>query len=109
MQRIMDVVRGVRNRRAEMNVPPSRKTNLFIATAAPQAFEQGKAILAKLAYANQVTIGESFSMEGAVTIVTDDARAYIPMEELVDKQASWPVFPRNGRQQRSSWRRTRAS
>ncbi len=87
MQRIMDVVRGVRNRRAEMNVPPSRKTNLFIATAAPQAFEQGKAILAKLAYANQVTIGESFSMEGAVTIVTDDARAYIPMEELVDKQA----------------------
>ena len=87
MQRIMDVVRGVRNRRAEMNVPPSRKTNLFIATAAPQAFEQGKAILAKLAYANQVTIGESFSMEGAVTIVTDGARAYIPMEELVDKQA----------------------
>ena len=33
MQRIMDVIRGVRNRRAEMNVPPSRKTNLYIATA----------------------------------------------------------------------------
>ena len=51
MQRIMDVIRGVRNRRAEMNVPPSRKTNLYIATAEPNTFENGIAILNKLAYA----------------------------------------------------------
>jgi len=74
MQRIMDVIRGVRNRRAEMNVPPSRKTNLYIATAEPNTFENGIAILNKLAYATQITIGQAFDIEGAVTIVTNDAK-----------------------------------
>lgn len=87
MQRIMDVIRGVRNRRAEMNVPPSRKTNLYIATAEPNTFENGIAILNKLAYATQITIGQAFDIEGAVTIVTNDAKVYIPMDELVDKKA----------------------
>lgn len=87
MQRIMDVIRGVRNRRAEMNVPPSRKTNLYIATAEPNTFENGVAILNKLAYATQITIGQAFDIEGAVTIVTNDAKVYIPMDELVDKKA----------------------
>ena len=87
MQRIMDVIRGVRNRRAEMNVPPSRKTNLYIATAEPNTFENGIAILNKLAYATQITIGQAIDIEGAVTIVTNDAKVYIPMDELVDKKA----------------------
>ena len=87
MQRIMEVIRGVRNRRAEMNVPPSRKTNLYIATAEPNTFENGIAILNKLAYATQITIGQAFDIEGAVTIVTNDAKVYIPMDELVDKKA----------------------
>ena len=87
MQRIMDVIRGVRNRRAEMNVPPSRKTNLYIATAEPNTFENGIAILNKLAYATQISIGQAFDIEGAVTIVTNDAKVYIPMDELVDKKA----------------------
>lgn len=87
MQRIMDVIRGVRNRRAEMNVPPSRKTNLYIATAEPNTFENGISILNKLAYATQITIGQVFDIEGAVTIVTNDAKVYIPMDELVDKKA----------------------
>lgn len=87
MQRIMDVIRGVRNRRAEMNVPPSRKTKLYIATAEPNTFENGIAILNKLAYATQITIGQAFDIEGAVTIVTNDAKVYIPMDELVDKKA----------------------
>ncbi len=87
MQRMMDVIRGVRNRRAEMNVPPSRKTNLYIATAEPNTFENGIAILNKLAYATQITIGQAFDIEGAVTIVTNDAKVYIPMDELVDKKA----------------------
>lgn len=87
MQRIMDVIRGVRNRRSEMNVPPSRKTNLYIATAEPNTFENGISILNKLAYATQITIGQVFDIEGAVTIVTNDAKVYIPMDELVDKKA----------------------
>ena len=70
-----------------MNAPPSRKTNLYIATAEPNTFENGIAILNKLAYATQITIGQAFDIEGAVTIVTNDAKVYIPMDELVDKKA----------------------
>ncbi|MDD5952076.1 MAG: valine--tRNA ligase [Oscillospiraceae bacterium] len=87
MKRLMDVIRGVRNRRAEMNVPPSKKAKVFIATEQQQTFRNGEAIVKKLAYANEVEIGSSFDMEGAVTVVTDDATVYIPMDELVDKKA----------------------
>ncbi len=87
MRRIMDAVRAVRNRRSEMNVPPSRKTHLYIATAAEETFRDGAAIIAKLAYASGVEIGKEFEIEGSVIIVTPDARVYIPMDELVDKKA----------------------
>ena len=87
MKRLMDVIRGIRNRRSEMNVPPSRKAKVFIATEEQQTFVDGTATVQRLAYANEVTVGSSFDMDGAVTIVTDDATVYIPMDELVDKKA----------------------
>ncbi|WP_277668956.1 valine--tRNA ligase [Caproiciproducens galactitolivorans] len=87
MHSIMDAIRAVRNRRAEMNVPPSRRTRLFIATGSKKVFEDGVEIMKKLAYANEVEIGEEFEIDGAVTIVTADAKLYIPMSELVDKKA----------------------
>ncbi len=87
LARIMELIRGVRNRRAEMNAAPSKKAKLYIATAHPQAYETCRAILMKLAYASDMEIGEDFQLEGAVTVVTADAKAYIPMDELVDKKA----------------------
>lgn len=87
MQGIMDVIRAVRNRRSEMNVPPSRKTHLYIATAAEKVFQEGAPIMERLAFANGVEIGPAFEIEGAVNIVTSGAKAYIPMDELVDKKA----------------------
>ena len=87
MRSIMEAIRSVRNRRAEMNVPPSRKARLYLETAAAETFERGKAIIAKLAYASGVDIGSSFQLEGAVTIVTSSAKLYIPMDELVDRAA----------------------
>ena len=87
MQSIMDVIRAVRNRRSEMNVPPSRKTHLYIATAAEKVFQEGAPISERLAFANGVEIGPAFEIEGAVNIVTSGAKAYIPMDELVDKKA----------------------
>ena len=89
MRRIMDLIRAVRNRRAEMNVQPSRRTHLYL-EAAPgvkKTFEAGRDIIARLAYAAEVETGEAYDLPGAVTIVTSDARAYIPMDELVDKKA----------------------
>ncbi|HEX3016664.1 MAG TPA: valine--tRNA ligase [Caproicibacter sp.] len=87
MRKIMDAVRAVRNRRAEMNVPPSRRTHLYIATASPETFQIGTPILERLAWANKVEIGAEFNLDGAVTIVTPDAKLFIPTDELVDKKA----------------------
>ena len=87
MHRIMDAIRAIRNRRAEMNVPPSRKAKVYVASSFEETFRKGAQFIARLAYASEVEVGEAFSIPGAVTIVTADARVYIPMEELVDKEA----------------------
>ena len=87
MQRIMDAIRAIRTRRNEMNVPPSRKAKVYVATKFPQTFTDGKAFIIKLASASDVAVADSFELDGAVTIVTNDAKIYIPMDELVDKAA----------------------
>lgn len=87
MRRIMDAIRAIRNRRSEMNVPPSRKARVYIASVAQDTFRKGQAFISRLGYASEVEIGDSFDLPGAVTIVTADARIYIPVDELVDKKA----------------------
>ncbi len=87
MRSIMEAVRAVRNRRSEMNVPPSRKTHLYIVTGDAAMFEDGREIIKKLAYATEVEIGADYQLDGAATIVTANAKLYIPMSELVDKKA----------------------
>ena len=87
MRRIMDAIRAIRNRRSEMNVPPSRKAKVYVATKFPKTFEDGAAFIIKLASASEVEVADSFEIDGAVTVVTADAKIYIPMEELVDKKA----------------------
>ncbi len=87
MERIMTAVRAIRNRRAEMNVPPSKKAKVYIATAHKATFEQGGVFMQKLASASDVEIADAFELDGAVCIVTQDAKIYIPMGELVDFEA----------------------
>ena len=87
MHRIMDAIRAIRNRRSEMNVPPSRKARVYIASNFAQTFSDGQAFICRLAYASEVEVGASFELPDAVTIVTADAKIYIPMDELVDKEA----------------------
>lgn len=87
MRRIMEAIRSIRNRRSEMNVPPSRKARVYIATAFAETYRKGSAFISRLAYASEVEIGESFDLPGALTVVTADAKIYIPMDELVDKKA----------------------
>ncbi len=87
MERVMTAVRAIRNRRAEMNVPPSKKAKVYIATAHKETFEQGGVFMQKLASASEVEIADSFDLDGAVCIVTQDAKIYIPMGELVDFEA----------------------
>ena len=87
MERIMEAIRAIRNRRAEMNVPPSRKAQVFVETAFTGTFTDGAAFIQRLASASEVRVGQSFDVPGAVSIVTPDATIKIPMDELVDKEA----------------------
>ena len=86
MKKIMDAIRAIRNRRAEMNVPPSRKAKVYVATKFAETFRDGTQFIQKLASASEVEVAESFEIEGAVNIVTADAKIYIPMDELVDRE-----------------------
>ena len=86
MKKIMDAIRAIRNRRAEMNVPPSRKAKVYVATKFADTFKDGTQFIQKLASASEVEVAESFEIEGAVNIVTADAKIYIPMDELVDRE-----------------------
>lgn len=85
-QKVMDAIRGIRNVRAEMNVPPSKKANLFIQTESPDIFASCVPFFEKLASAQAVEIGTNFQIDGAVQVATDAARIFIPMEELIDKK-----------------------
>ena len=84
---IMDAIKAIRIRRSEMNVPPSRKAKIFIAAKEQDVLRRGAAFFKKLASASDVEVSDSYDIEGAVTIVTADAKIYIPMDELVDKEA----------------------
>ena len=86
---VMEAIRAVRARRAEMNVPPSRRSHLIIATEAPEAFESGVAYIRKLAYAEEVQVlnAPPENTEGMVQVVTDQARMFMPMADLVDFEA----------------------
>ncbi len=87
MNIIMDAIKAIRNRRSEMNVPPSRKAKLYIAAKEQELLKNGAAFFVKLASASEVEVSDVFDIEGAVTVVTADAKIYIPMDELVDKEA----------------------
>jgi len=86
MESVMEAIRAIRNRRAEMNVPPSKKAALFVLTSKPQVFTEGEGFLQRLAYADAVTVldKEPENLDGMVTITTADAKLYIPMGQLVD-------------------------
>ena len=86
MESVMNAIRVIRNRRAEMNVPPSKKAALFVLTSKPQVFAEGEGFIQRLAYADAVTLldKEPENIDGMVCCTTADAKLYIPMGQLVD-------------------------
>lgn len=88
MEMIMDAIRAVRNRRSEMNVPPSKKATVKIETVKTDIFESGKEFFKRLASASEVEVAQKFENDDkSVTIVTNDAKIYIPLGDLVDFEA----------------------
>ena len=83
---VMDAIKAVRARRSEMNVPPSRKSHLIIVTDKAKAFTDGEKFICKLAYASAITVTSELpeTTDGMVSVITDNARMFMPMAELVD-------------------------
>ena len=88
MEMIMDAVKAVRNKRAEMNIPPSKKASMIIVTDKADVFGKGSVFFEKLASASSVTIAKDSSGvdENSAHVIVDGAQIYMPMGELVDTE-----------------------
>lgn len=90
MERVLELIRAIRNRRAEMNIAPSRKAAVFIETRYADAFNSATApFFVRLASASGIEVAESFpagrvSADTCVQVVTPAATAYLPLSDLVD-------------------------
>ena len=90
MERVLELIRAIRNRRAEMNIAPSRKAAVFIETRYADAFNSATApFFARLASVSGIEVAESFpadrvSADTCVQVVTPAATAYLPLSDLVD-------------------------
>ncbi len=86
MESVMEAIRAIRNRRAEMNVPPSKKAALYVYTSKPNIFIEGEGFIQRLAYADEVSVldKEPENLDGMVCCTTNIAKLYIPLGQLVD-------------------------
>lgn len=85
-ERVVDAIRAIRNARTQMNVPPSRKAKVYVETEYADIFKQGIPFMQRLAGASEVEIAPSYQIEGAVSAVTDSARMFIPLSDLIDRE-----------------------
>ncbi|MBP3798284.1 MAG: valine--tRNA ligase [Ruminococcus sp.] len=85
-EKIIAGIRGIRNRRAEMNVPPSVKAKLFIETEQKDVFAKGEMFFERLASASEVVIMDKCEEKDCVNVVTDSARFFIPLSDIVDTE-----------------------
>ena len=89
MARVLDAIRAIRTRRAEMNVAPSRKAKVYIATKYDACFTAAAGFFARLASASEVIVADAFdadvvSGDNAVQIITDSAAIFLPMADIID-------------------------
>ena len=85
-EKIRAAISAVRNVRGEMNVPPSVKAKVFIETAEREVFESGVMFFERLASASEIDFVEGFDAKDCATAVTDSARMFIPLSEIIDTE-----------------------
>ena len=92
MERVIAAIRAIRARRNEMNVVPSRKAKIYIATKYESSFAPAtEAFFKRLASGSELAVAATveafdFNAEDAVQIVTDAATILLPMSDLVDTE-----------------------
>jgi len=84
VERIIGAITAIRARRAEMNVPPSKKAKLIVVTKYEDTFKRAEKILLKLASASEVLLAKEYTADDAVMIATDAGSLYIPLAEVID-------------------------
>ena len=85
MERVIAVIRAIRARRAEMNVPNSKKATVYIVTEHKDTFDASIfPFFERLASASEVDVIDSYDKDDAVQVVTESATAYIPLAEMID-------------------------
>ena len=89
MEHVKGLVKGIRNIRAEMDVPNARKAKVFIVTedeSLQETFQAMKGAYSLLANASEIYVQQDKAGigEDAVSIVLPGAVAYLPLEDLVD-------------------------
>lgn len=85
---VIALIRAVRAARAEINAHPANRTNMIIETDKPAEFEASSNVIEKLGFAQNVLCVPIFSGNPAdmMQVATASAKAYLPMEQLVDKE-----------------------
>ncbi|MBR4622067.1 MAG: valine--tRNA ligase [Ruminococcus sp.] len=83
-EKMISAIKAIRATRTEMNVAPSVKAKVYIETKEPEVFEAGRMFFERLASASEVDIAEKWEIPDAVTAVTDSARIFIPLSDIVD-------------------------
>ena len=84
MERVITAITAIRARRAEMNVPPSKKAKLYVVTKYTDTFKRASKILEKLASASEVILADGYDADDAVSIATDAGSLFIPLAEVID-------------------------
>ena len=86
MEAVKDAISAVRARRAEMNVPPSKKAQMIIVSDHAEVYRLGEHFIKRMAYASEITVTDAAptDLTGLVTVVTHGANVYLPLAELVD-------------------------
>ncbi len=87
MEKVIDAIKAIRTRRAEMGVVPSRKAKLFIETKYPEAFQGSASFFEKLASASGMELVDAYDDDTAVRVITSAATVHIPLGDLVDFEA----------------------
>ena len=89
IERCKDLVKGIRNVRTDMDVPPSRKAKIFVVSedsSVREVFEDNKEVYINLAFTSEIAVqaDKTGVEESAVSVVIPDAVCYLPLEDLVD-------------------------
>ena len=85
-EKIISAIKGIRATRSDMNVVPSVKAKVYIETKEPAVFEAGRMFFERLASASEVDIADKWDIPDSVTVVTDAARIFIPLSDIIDTE-----------------------